>query len=107
MNGTQLKKLSRHCWERWDAAAIKASACEEFQAVEYSPLRLKILGEAIDWLGSRSAFDGGAFDKLIQFAIIDCWEAFRPPIHSSQIAYMAISSLILTDWEEAIARSNA
>jgi hypothetical protein len=137
IDGGQLKKLSRHCWERWDAAAIKASVpkqiqgmsglekaealahpalqglrtefadsvCEEFQGLEFSPLRLKILGEAIDWLGSRSAFDGGAFENLIQLSTLDCWEYFSPPIHSSQIAYMAISSLILTDWEEAIARS--
>ena len=140
VSGTQLKKLSRHCWEKWDSDAIKRalpkriqglsvcekaealahpaleglrsefadSVCEEFQGLEFSALRLKILGEAVDWLGSRSAFEGGAFDKLIQLSILDCWELFAPsPIHSSQIAYMAISSLILTDWEEAIARSNA
>jgi hypothetical protein len=74
---------------------------EDYANTKFSVLRLKILGEAISWLGTKSALD--AFTNVLCLSFIDCLEILPPPIHSSSIAEMMILHLVLTDWEEAIA----
>jgi hypothetical protein len=67
----------------------------------FSVLRHKILSEVIEWLPTSTARE--SFSKVIYNSVIDCFEVFLPPIHSNQVANMAVTSLILTDWEKAIA----
>lgn len=72
-----------------------------FTNMEFSVLRHKILSEVIEWLGTETA--SASFEKIIQLAYLDCLEVFPRPIHTEAIAHMTIVSLILTDWEDAIA----
>ncbi len=75
---------------------------QDFAVNEFSILRFKILSEAIAWLGTQTAKE--AFGKLIQLSCLDCLEVFDPnPVHSQNVADMAITTLVLTDWEAAIA----
>jgi hypothetical protein len=67
----------------------------------FSPLRLKVLGEVIEWLGTNTARE--SFATLFYLAFMDCLELFPFPIHSNQVANMIVTSLVLTDWERAIA----
>lgn len=74
---------------------------DHFTSIEFSMLRHKILSEVVEWLATETA--STSFEKIIQLAYLDCLEVFPRPIHTQAIAHMAIVSLILTDWEEAIA----
>jgi len=74
---------------------------ESLTQFNFSVLRHKILGEAISWLPTSTARE--SFSKLVCVAMLDCLDLFAPPIHSSQIANMMVTSLVLTDWERAIA----
>ncbi len=80
---------------------IAENLVEEFVNIKFSVLRLKILHEVIDWLETKTAFT--AFEKIIQLSLYDCLEILPFPVHSQSVQDMAITSLVLTDWEEAIA----
>lgn len=75
-------------------------AVKDFADVKFSVLRHKILSEVIEWLGTKTALP--SFGKLIELSLLDCLEVLTPPIHSQQVAEMAIVSLTLTDWEASI-----
>lgn len=77
------------------------SVVDDFVKTKFTVLRHKILGEVIAWLGTKSAYD--SFEKLIALSLVYCLEALPPPIHSQTVAEMAVVSLTLTDWEDAIA----
>lgn len=80
--------------------AIRDDVISDFINIQFSVLRLKILNEAIDWLGTKTAVP--AFKKMIELALFDCLEILPLPIHSQSVQDMAITSLLLTDWEESI-----
>ena len=72
-----------------------------FADIKFSILRHKILSEVIEWLPTETA--SASFRKVIQLAILDCRHIYNTStLHSSAIANVAVSSLILTDWEVAI-----
>ena len=74
---------------------------QSFRTTKYSIVRYKILSEIIEWLPTNSAKD--SFEKMIQLATLDCLEiGMKPPLSSNNVSIMAISSLILTDWEKAM-----
>lgn len=87
--------------EQKDVLEIAQSSLDRFADLKFSLLRHKILSEVIEWLPTETA--SASFRKVIQLAIIDTCEISEPPLHSSTIADVAVSSLILTDWEVAIA----
>jgi hypothetical protein len=127
-----LKKIIIHCKEKWDVPAILQAIPHKIQStlgspelanairnqigfvgedrvqealdyytnIEFSILRYKILSEVIEWLGTETA--SSSFEKVIELAFLDCVEIYPMPVHTEQIAHMAIVSLILTDWEVAI-----
>ena len=73
----------------------------ELIVVDYSPLRYKILCEVIGWLGTRTAKP--SYSKVLLLAFLDCLKCSNGVIHSNAVANMAINTLIMTDWERAIA----
>lgn len=86
--------------EQQDILKTAETSLSYFADLKFSLLRHKILSEVIEWLPTETA--SASFRKVIQLAIVDCREISEPPIHSSAIANVAVSSLILTDWEAAI-----
>jgi hypothetical protein len=76
-----------------------------FHESNFTVLRYKILYEVVGWLASKTALD--SFAKLIYLSLLDCVEISAFPIHSSQIAEMALTNLIWTNWEKAIASLDA
>lgn len=87
--------------EQKDVLENAQNSLDHFADLKFSLLRHKILSEVIEWLPTETA--SASFRKVIQLAIIDRHEIYKPTLHSSAIANMAVSSLILTDWEVAIA----
>lgn len=87
--------------EQQDVLRTAENSLNYFADIKFSLLRHKILSEVIEWLPTETA--SASFRKVIQLSIIDCRAISEPPIHSSAIANVAVSSLILTDWEVAIA----
>lgn len=87
--------------EQQEVLKTAENSLNYFAGIKFSLLRHKILSEVIEWLPTETA--SASFRKVIQLAIIDCRAISEPPIHSSDIANVAVSSLILTDWEAAIA----
>jgi hypothetical protein len=87
--------------EQQDVLQTARNSLNHFAGIKFSLLRHKILSEVIEWLPTETA--SASFRKVILLAIIDCRAISAPPIHSSAIANVAVSSLILTDWEVAIA----
>lgn len=87
--------------EQQDVLEAAQNSLSYFAGTKFSLLRHKILSEVIEWLPTETA--SASFRKVIQLAIIDCRAISDPHIHSSAIANVAVSSLILTDWEAAIA----
>jgi hypothetical protein len=93
--------------EQQDVLKTAENSLNYFADLKFSLLRHKILSEVIEWLPTETA--SASFRKVIQLAIVDCREISEQSskltiasLHSSAIANMAVSSLILTDWEEAI-----
>ena len=84
-----------------DVLEVAQNSLNSFKDIKFSVLRHKILSEVIEWLPTETA--SASFRKVIQLAIIDSLDFSEPPFHSSTIANVAVSSLILTDWEVAIA----
>ncbi len=87
--------------EQQDVLETAQNSLSYFADLKFSLLRHKILSEVIEWLPTETA--SASFRKVIQLAIVDCRAISDPPLHSSAIANVAVSSLILTDWEAAIA----
>lgn len=87
--------------EQKDVLAIAQNSLNRFKDIKFSVLRHKILSEVIEWLPTDTA--SASFRKMIQLAIVDYREISQPPFHSSAIANIAVSTLVLTDWELAIA----
>jgi len=87
--------------EQKDIVKTAQNSLNYFKDIKFSVLRHKILSEVIEWLPTETA--SASFRKVIQLAIVDYSEMSDPPFHSSAIANVAVSSLILTDWEVAIA----
>lgn len=79
----------------------KNSILQELTSLKFSALRYKILVEVIHWLKTVTA--KRSFTCLMLVAIEDCLEVHQPPIHFQQAINMTICSLVLTDWEAAIA----
>jgi hypothetical protein len=100
LDSSALEKLKKH--PAFSSLSVTPDhVIESFAHIQFTVLRHKILGEAITWLATSTAKE--SFAKLIQLSILDCLELFPQPIHSQQVVEMAIMSLILTDWESAIA----
>lgn len=74
---------------------------DSLMAFDFSVLRHKILSEVITWLPTTTAKE--SFAKLAYVSMLDCLQSFQPPIRSNQVAIMMVNSLVLTDWERAIA----
>lgn len=73
-----------------------------FENMKFSVLRLKILSEVIAWLGTPSGKE--SFAKTMCLAILDCLEVLKEKeVTNSNVANMMVTSLVITDWERAIA----
>lgn len=127
-----INKLVAHCWKRWDYKQIAEAAdkaleeslasgnnklvdmwlevlnmdMESQEVIDSfkgatSPLNIAIRNEAIRWLGTKTAKE--SFTNLIMLGMYDLSEIKPPPWHTTDISYMALTSLALTDWVEAIA----
>lgn len=81
---------------------VALATVDYFENMKFSVLRLKILSEVVTWLGTPSAKD--SFAKTLCLAILDCLEVLHhKQISTSNVANMMLTSLVLTDWERAIA----
>ena len=99
---TRDEVLKRYADKSWVSDGIIQSVIDNLAKSEYSVLRHKILSEVIEWLPTPTA--SSSFRKLMQLALLDCIDISRSQVQSTgAIANMAVSSLILTDWELAIA----
>lgn len=88
--------------EQQEVLKTAENSLNYFADIKFSLLRHKILSEVIEWLPTETA--SASFRKVIQLAIIDARAiSENQSLHSSTIANVAVSSLILTDWEVAIA----
>ena len=95
-SNTVFKQLARQLPDTRDLQTI----IENFTNTKFSILHYKICCEVVAWLGTRSAYS--IFEKVIHLAFLDTVEALPQPIHSNQVANMAVCSIALTPWEEAI-----
>lgn len=69
---------------------------------DFSPLRLKICSEVIQFL--KTPTSRRVFEQMVALAILDCAEIFPPPWSPKKIGNLLIAGLIMTDWTENIAQ---
>lgn len=95
------EKLRNHPALKGTLPEVAEAVADDLVGTSFSVLRLKILSEAIAWLGTETALP--SFRLVCHLAVLDCLEALSPPIRTQQVTEMMIVSLTLTDWEKAIA----
>ncbi|NJK70387.1 MAG: hypothetical protein HC941_31235 [Microcoleus sp. SU_5_3] len=104
IGNSRYKEILLACAQKMDISVSEEGIdriVQKYASQNFSIVRYKILCEVIEWLPSRSASE--SFERLIQLSFLDCYEQMPLPIHATQIAWMAIVSLTITDWEVAIA----